>query len=106
MPALDKITPLQLRSFSLTHKELAMSPFLSEKDTSQDEALATFQNPIVPGFAPDPSVALVDGTFFLVASSFHIFPGIPIYASKDLQTWVHIGMLQNVDSIQLARLAH
>jgi beta-xylosidase len=50
-----------------------------------------FSNPIIPGFSPDPSVVLVDGTFFLVASSFHIFPGIPVYASKDLQNWVHIG---------------
>lgn len=52
-----------------------------------------FCNPIVPGFAPDPSVVLVDGIFYLVTSSFHIFPGIPIYASTDLQNWTHIGML-------------
>lgn len=68
-----------------------MSPFLSESDAQNDDASSTYQNPIIPGFAPDPSVVLVDGTFFLVTSSFHIFPGIPIYASKDLQTWVHIG---------------
>jgi len=51
----------------------------------------TYSNPIVPGFAPDPSVVLVDDTFFLVNSSFHLFPGLPIYASKDLKTWKHIG---------------
>ncbi|KAG4430427.1 hypothetical protein IFR05_014097 [Cadophora sp. M221] len=49
-----------------------------------------FQNPIVPGFSPDPSVVLVGDTFFLVTSTFHIFPAIPIYASKDLKTWTHI----------------
>ncbi|KAL2074176.1 hypothetical protein VTL71DRAFT_7954 [Oculimacula yallundae] len=48
-------------------------------------------NPIIPGFAPDPSVVLVDGTFFLVNSTFHMFPGLPIYASKDLISWQHIG---------------
>ncbi|KFY35513.1 hypothetical protein V494_05851 [Pseudogymnoascus sp. VKM F-4513 (FW-928)] len=48
-------------------------------------------NPIIPGFAPDPSVVLVDDTFFLVNSSFHMFPGLPIYASKDLTSWKHIG---------------
>ncbi|EMC96872.1 glycoside hydrolase family 43 protein [Baudoinia panamericana UAMH 10762] len=53
--------------------------------------MQTYNNPIISGFAPDPSVVLVDGTYFLVTSSFHIFPGIPIYASKDLQTWVQIG---------------
>ena len=53
----------------------------------------TFKNPIIPGFAPDPSVIFVDDTFFLVNSSFHLFPGLPIYASKDLNSWTHIGMI-------------
>lgn len=55
--------------------------------------METFANPIIPGFAPDPSVVFVDGTFFLVNSSFHLYPGLPIYASKDLKKWVHIGEL-------------
>lgn len=49
-------------------------------------------NPIIPGFAPDPSVIYVDGTYFLVNSSFHMFPGLPVYASRDLKEWSHIGM--------------
>ncbi|KEF61530.1 murein transglycosylase [Exophiala aquamarina CBS 119918] len=48
-------------------------------------------NPIIPGFAPDPSVVLINDTFFLVISTFPIFPGLPIYASKDLVTWKQIG---------------
>ncbi|KAL5330377.1 hypothetical protein ACEPPN_003904 [Leptodophora sp. 'Broadleaf-Isolate-01'] len=51
----------------------------------------TSLNPIIPGFAPDPSAIHVDGWFFLVTSSFHLFPGLPIYASKDLCSWKHIG---------------
>ncbi|KAF1945317.1 hypothetical protein EJ02DRAFT_500823 [Clathrospora elynae] len=31
-------------------------------------------NPIIPGFSPDPSLILVDGTYFLVNSTFHLFP--------------------------------
>jgi beta-xylosidase len=50
-----------------------------------------YNNPIIPGFAPDPSVVLVDGIFYLVTSSFHFFPGLPIYASRDLKTWTQIG---------------
>lgn len=46
-----------------------------------------FTNPIIPGFAPDPSIVLVEGVFYLVNSSFHIFPGLPIYTSRDLQHW-------------------
>lgn len=48
-------------------------------------------NPIIPGFAPDPSVVLIGDTFFLVNSTFHVFPGLPIYASKDLVNWKQIG---------------
>lgn len=49
-------------------------------------------NPIIPGFSPDPSVVYAGGHFFLVTSSFHLFPSLPIYASKDLVTWKQIGM--------------
>ncbi len=50
-------------------------------------------NPIIPGFAPDPSVCLIGDTFFLVNSSFHVFPGLPVYASKDLVNWKKLGKL-------------
>ncbi|KAJ5636096.1 glycosyl hydrolase [Penicillium longicatenatum] len=48
-------------------------------------------NPIISGFAPDPSVVLVGDWFYLVNSSFHAFPGLPIYASQDLLSWKQIG---------------
>jgi len=48
-------------------------------------------NPIIGGFAPDPSLVLVDGTYFLVNSTFHLFPGLPIYTSQDLIHWHQIG---------------
>ncbi|KFY80345.1 hypothetical protein V499_00798 [Pseudogymnoascus sp. VKM F-103] len=65
--------------------------------------LKVFQNPIIPGFAPDPSVVRVGDTFFLVTSSFHVFPGLPIYASKDLQKWVNIGHgINRVDQLDLS----
>ena len=56
-----------------------------------DHEVVEYRNPIVPGFSPDPSVVFVDGVFFLANSSFHIFPGLPIYASRDLRKWTHIG---------------
>lgn len=55
---------------------------------------STFNNPILPGFHPDPSCIFVpewDDTFFCASSSFNAFPGIPIHASKDLQNWKLIG---------------
>lgn len=54
----------------------------------------TYNNPILPGFHPDPSCTLVpewDNTFFCATSSFNAIPGIPIFASKDLQNFRQIG---------------
>ncbi|KAH6690769.1 beta-xylosidase [Leptodontidium sp. MPI-SDFR-AT-0119] len=57
------------------------------------EALATnstYLNPILPGFHPDPSCIFVpelDDTYFCASSSFLVFPGIPIHASRDLRSW-------------------
>ena len=51
---------------------------------------STYGNPILPGFHPDPSCVFVqelDNTFFCASSSFSVFPGIPIHASKDLVNW-------------------
>ncbi|PGG98541.1 hypothetical protein AJ80_09520 [Polytolypa hystricis UAMH7299] len=51
---------------------------------------STYYNPIFSGSYPDPSCIFVeewDDTFFCASSSFNIFPGIPIHASKDLRNW-------------------
>ncbi|RDW56526.1 hypothetical protein BP6252_14130 [Coleophoma cylindrospora] len=48
-------------------------------------------NPIVPGFAPDPSICQIGDTFYLVNSSFALFPRLPLYSSKDLVTFTHFG---------------
>ncbi len=50
-----------------------------------------FQNPILSGFAPDPSICRVNDDYYLVTSSFIWFPGLPIYHSKDLVNWKLIG---------------
>jgi xylan 1,4-beta-xylosidase len=51
----------------------------------------TFQNPIIPGFNPDPSCIRVNETFYLITSTFQFFPGLPIYRSNDLVNWEIIG---------------
>lgn len=50
-----------------------------------------FQNPILSGFNPDPSICRVGDDYYLVTSSFVWYPGIPIYHSKDLVNWELIG---------------
>ena len=53
--------------------------------------MPTFQNPVLPGFAPDPSVCRVGEDYYLVTSSFTYFPGIPVLHSTDLVNWAPIG---------------
>ena len=50
-----------------------------------------YQNPVIPGFYPDPSVCSVGDDYYLVASSFQYFPGVPLFHSKDLIHWEQIG---------------
>ncbi len=50
-----------------------------------------FRNPVVAGFYPDPSAIRVDDDFYLVASSFGYFPGLPVFHSTDLASWRQIG---------------
>jgi len=50
-----------------------------------------YQNPIIKGFYPDPSICRVGDTFYLVNSTFQYLPGIPIFKSQDLVNWQQIG---------------
>lgn len=51
------------------------------------------QNPIMPGFYPDPSICAVGEDYYLINSSFAYFPGLPLMHSKDL---VHFEQIGNV----------
>lgn len=50
-----------------------------------------YENPILRGFNPDPSICRVGQDYYLVTSSFEYFPGIPVYHSRDLVNWTQIG---------------
>lgn len=50
-----------------------------------------YENPVIAGCYPDPSVCRVGDTFYLVCSSFHFFPGVPLFESRDLLNWTQIG---------------
>jgi alpha-N-arabinofuranosidase len=51
----------------------------------------TFENPVIPGFHPDPSICRVGDEYYLVNSSFEYFPGVPLFQSRDLVHWKQIG---------------
>lgn len=50
-----------------------------------------YQNPILSGFHPDPSICRVGEDYYLVTSTFEYFPGIPVYHSRDMLHWEQIG---------------
>ena len=50
-----------------------------------------YQNPILAGFYPDPSLVQVGADYYLVNSTFAYFPGIPVFHSRDLVNWTQIG---------------
>jgi beta-xylosidase len=59
---------------------------------------STFINPVLPGWHSDPSCIRVDDTFYCTTSTFIAFPGLPVYASKDLVNWRLISHAWNRDS--------
>ncbi len=57
-----------------------------------------FYNPILQGCYPDPSIARKGGDYYLVNSSFAMFPGVPIFHSTDLVNWRQIGHVLDRES--------
>ena len=63
----------------------------AKEGNAQDSSKKTFNNPIISGFNPDPSICKVGADYYLVTSSFEYFPGVPVYRSTDLVNWEMIG---------------
>ena len=57
-----------------------------------------FYSPILQGCYPDPSITRKGDDFYLVNSSFVMFPGVPIFHSKDLVNWKQIGHVLDRES--------
>ncbi len=54
-----------------------------------------FYNPILQGCYPDPAITRKGDDYYLVCSSFAMFPGVPIFHSKDLVNWTDLGGVLN-----------
>lgn len=62
-----------------------------ESQEQVDVESGQFRNPVISGYAPDPTVTRVGDDYYVVTSSFTHFPGLPIYHSRDLVNWTQIG---------------
>ena len=72
-------------------KRIILSIFIMMGLANLSHAQQGYQNPIISGFHPDPSVCRVGEDYYLVNSSFCYFPGVPLFHSKDLVNWEQIG---------------
>ncbi|MFJ3801364.1 family 43 glycosylhydrolase [Streptomyces sp. NPDC090088] len=56
--------------------------------------MTVLHNPVIRGFAPDPSLVRVGDWYYLATSSFEWFPTIPIHRSRDLAHWEYAGQVE------------
>lgn len=63
------------------------------------------QNPILPGFNPDPCICRKGDDYYMAVSTFEWFPGIPVYHSKDLKNWeLYTHILTDDEKVNLKKL--
>lgn len=101
-----------MKKFSLLVTSLALSLTAMTENTAVFESFQynavnrfaaqttknQYQNPILAGFMPDPSICRKGDDYYLVNSTFSYFPGVPIWHSKDLVNWKQIGHVLNRES--------
>ncbi|MFG2798108.1 family 43 glycosylhydrolase [Streptomyces pseudovenezuelae] len=56
--------------------------------------MTLLRNPVIRGFAPDPSMVRVGDWFYAATSSFEWFPTIPLHRSRDLAHWSYAGHVE------------
>lgn len=71
------------------------------KSKSPDSGNNFYQNPVLAGDYPDPSVLRIGNDFYLTHSSFNYYPGLLIWHSTDLVHWERVchALNQNVGSV-------
>jgi xylan 1,4-beta-xylosidase len=48
------------------------------------------RNPVIRGFAPDPSAVRAGDYYYIANSTFEWFPGVRLHRSRDLETWTEV----------------
>lgn len=73
-----------------------------------DNGDGTYTNPVIHADYSDPDVIRVGENFYMIASSFHAAPGLPILQSKDLVNWQLIGyaLSQQIPVDRFNRVQH
>ena len=62
-------------------------PVQAAGSTSSDNGDGTFTNPVIYSDVPDLDVIRVEDNYYMVSTTMHLSPGMPIMKSKDLVNW-------------------
>jgi beta-xylosidase len=57
--------------------------------THSDNGNGTYTNPVIAADFPDPDVILVEDTYYMVATTMFVFPGVTVLKSRDLVNWAY-----------------
>lgn len=66
---------------------LFLAGFSSASAQLSDNGDGTFTNPVIWTDMPDPDIAQVGDTFYMVSTSMHMLPGVTLLKSADLVNW-------------------
>ena len=80
---------MAIRSVCEAKRALASLALLAAAPAAAQQA--SFTNPILYADYSDPDVIRVGSDYYMVASSFHFSPGIPVLRSRDLVHWTIVG---------------
>ncbi|WP_339736490.1 family 43 glycosylhydrolase [uncultured Sunxiuqinia sp.] len=69
--------------------------FFQFSNAQQQTAVEYYQNPVIAGDFPDPTVIRVGDTYYAAGTSSDFAPNYPLYESTDLINWKHIGHIFN-----------
>ena len=56
-----------------------------------NSAAVKVNNPIMYVDSPDPSIVRVDDAYYMVTTTMHFAPGVPVFKSTDLAQWRTVG---------------
>lgn len=83
---------------------VVLPPAMDGEVWTPDRGDGTYANPVIYADYSDPDVIRVGDDYWMVASSFNCFPGIPILHSKDLVNWELTGHVY--ESLPLGKYDH
>ena len=63
--------------------------------SGQNKQAATYQNPVIPGDFPDPTIIRVGKMYYAAGTTSDFAPNYPLYESTDLVNWKQFGSVFN-----------